>query len=30
LASLHLPARLIAQTDEVTYTGDWPQDRELA
>ena len=30
LASLQLPARLIAQTDEVTYTGDWPQDRELA
>ena len=30
LASLHLPSRLIAQTDEVTYIGDWPQDRELA
>ena len=30
LASLHLPARLIAQTDEVTYIGDWPQDRDLA
>jgi thiamine biosynthesis lipoprotein len=30
LASLQLPARLVAQTDEVTFVGNWPQDRELA
>lgn len=30
LASLQLPARLIAHTEEVTYVGNWPQDRELA